>query len=85
MDYSNSKKNNTNNCNLMLEKFETPYVIFYIFHTIMVLIAVYLSWRCNKGFDLLSFIISLIFPYIYLIYIFSTQGTCGLLPNEKFT
>ena len=48
----------------------------------MALIAIYLSWKCNKGFDLLSFLIAIIFPYIYLIYIFATRGTCGVLPRE---
>ena len=57
--------------------------IYTIFHIIMALIAIYLSWKCNKGFDLSSFIIALIFPYLYLMYIFATNGTCGLISTEN--
>ena len=90
MEYCNNKKNNFKNYdddnndyyNFSFDKNQTSFVIFYIFHVIMALIAIYLSWKCNKGFDLLSFLIAIIFPYIYLIYIFATRGTCGVLPRE---
>jgi hypothetical protein len=49
----------------------------------MSLIAIYLSWKCNKGFDLTSFIIALIFPYLYIMYIFATNGTCGIISTEN--
>ena len=55
----------------------TGYVIYGIFHAILTLIAVYLTWKCNNGkFDLVSFLISLIFPYVYIIYVLATKGTC---------
>ena len=51
--------------------------IYMIFHIIMAFVAVFLSWKCNGGkFDLLSFLIALFFPYIYIIYILATRGTC---------
>ncbi len=54
--------------------------IYMIFHTIMAMIAIYLSYRCNnKKFNLTSFIMALIFPYPYILYTLSTQGTCGIL------
>lgn len=53
--------------------------IYSVFHSIMFLIAVYLSFRCNKGFSLKGFILALISPYLYIVYTLATQGTCGLL------
>lgn len=54
--------------------------IYTVFHTIMFLIAVYLSFRCNnKTFTLSSFLFAAFFPYVYIVYILATQGTCGLL------
>ncbi len=50
---------------------------FYsIFHFIMALIAIYLSFKCNKGFNIGSFIIAICCPYIYIIYTLATKGTC---------
>ena len=60
----------------------TGRIIYSVFHSIMLIIAIYLSWRCNKGFNLGSFLVALIFPYIYVIYIIATQGTCGILSGE---
>jgi len=50
--------------------------IYIIFHIIMSFVAVYLSWKCNGKFNLLSFIIALLFPYVYIIYILASKGTC---------
>jgi len=89
MDNCYNKKNNYNNSifnddTFLYAKVNTPYMIYLVFHLIMVIIAVYLSWKCNKqNFNLLSFLFALLFPYIYIIYIFSTQGTCGTLSTEK--
>jgi lipopolysaccharide export LptBFGC system permease protein LptF len=55
---------------------------FYtVFHTLMALLAIYLSYRCNKEFRLGSFLVALFFPYIYIIYVLATEGTCGILEN----
>lgn len=55
------------------------YMIYGVFHAILTLIAVYLSWKCNGGkLDLLAFVIALFFPYIYIIFIFATRGTCDM-------
>ena len=56
--------------------------IFSVFHSLMTLIAVYLSFRCNSKFNIASFLGALFFPYIYLIYILATKGTCGMIPGE---
>jgi hypothetical protein len=52
--------------------------IYTVFHTLMAFFACYLSYKCNNGFHLTSFIVALIFPYIYIIYILSTRGICDV-------
>ena len=62
---------------LVTVKDSTGKYIYIIFHIIMAFVAIFLSWKCNNGkFDLLSFLIALFFPYIYIIYILATRGTC---------
>ena len=54
--------------------------IYGIFHMIMVIIAMYLSFKCNnKEYHVGSMLIAFFFPYVYIIYILATQGTCGIL------
>lgn len=50
--------------------------IYSVFHTIMAFIAIYLSFRCNKGFNLMSFLAAFCCPYFYIIYTLATRGTC---------
>ncbi len=57
--------------------------IYSTFHSIMALVAIYLSFKCNKGFDLGSFMLACCCPYIYIIYTLATKGTCGMLGNES--
>ncbi len=47
-------------------------ILYGIFHFCLSIFALYLSFKCNNGFKLSSFLVSLIFPYIYVIYIFAT-------------
>jgi hypothetical protein len=56
--------------------------IYSVFHIMMSLVAIYLSFRCNTGFHLGSFIVALCCPYIYIVYILATRGTCGILENQ---
>ena len=53
--------------------------IYSIFHSIMSFVALYLSFKCNKGFHFGSFLMACCCPYIYIIYVLATQGTCGAL------
>ena len=57
--------------------------LYTVFHTIMSIIAIYLSFRCNKKFDLGSFISAFCCPYLYIIYSVATKGTCGIIPYES--
>ncbi len=56
--------------------------IYSVFHSIMSIIAIYLAFRCNKGFSIGPFMLALCCPYIYIIYVLATQGTCGIIQNE---
>ena len=42
--------------------------------------ALYLSFKCNKGFDLIGFLGAVLFPYIYIPYKLATCGT-NILSN----
>jgi hypothetical protein len=53
--------------------------IYSVFHTILIFIAIYLTFKCNKEFNILPFLAALIFPQFYIIYILATRGTCGVL------
>jgi hypothetical protein len=52
-------------------------MVYTIAHLIISLFAIYLSWKCNNGFNLLSFLIALFCPYLYIIYALATKGGCG--------
>ena len=52
--------------------------IYMVFHIIMTCVAVYLSNKCNKGYDMVSFLIAVFFPYIYIIYILASRGVCEI-------
>lgn len=66
-------KNPPQNCN-------TGKYIYSVFHVSMALLAIYLSFKCNnKEFHFGSFFVAFFFPYIYIIYILATKGTCGII------
>ena len=51
--------------------------IYMVFHTLMAMFAIYLSWKCNSGqFDIVGFLIAIFCPYLYIIYTLATRGTC---------
>jgi hypothetical protein len=53
--------------------------IYAVFHMIVALFALYLSFKCNKGFDLASFLMACCCPYIYIVYKFATSDDfCGI-------
>ena len=65
------KKSNCPKCN---PNESNPFKSIYtIFHFILTLFAIYLSFKCNKGFDFFGFITAIFFPYIYIIYKYATS------------
>lgn len=53
--------------------------VYSVFHFIIAIFAIFLSFKCNKGFDLASFLMAICFPYIYVIYKYATADDfCGV-------
>jgi len=48
--------------------------MYMLFHFIAFVYAIFLSFKCNHGFSLGSFLVAFFCPYIYIIYIFATKG-----------
>lgn len=43
-------------------------VFFSVLYIVLIIFALYLSWKCNGGFDFPSVIVAVFFPWIYIIY-----------------
>lgn len=74
---NNLIKNDFFNNNVMdeFDKMGCTKTTLFIFHSIITAIAIILSFRCNnKEFNLVSFMVALFFPYIYIIYVLSTKN-----------
>jgi hypothetical protein len=57
--------------------------LYMVTHLIISFFAIYLSWKCNNGFKLMSFLAALLCPYLYIIWALATKGGCGIFnpPN----
>lgn len=42
--------------------------MYSVFHTIVMLFALYLCFKCNNGFDMLEFLFACCCPVLYIIY-----------------
>ena len=59
---------------------KTNYSFVSMLYFVVMIFALYLSFLCNNGFDLGSFVMALFFPYIYIIYKLATgKNFCGLI------
>ena len=53
--------------------------IYPVFHSIVSFFAIYLSFKCNGGFDLASFLMAGACPYLYIVYKFAiSENFCGI-------
>jgi hypothetical protein len=50
--------------------------IYSVFHTIMSIVAIFLSYRCNGCFQWIPFLAALCCPYLYIIYIIIFKNQC---------
>lgn len=87
-DINNPIQNNENQ-NMLIDEYnknKKPYnmtkCIYCITHIIISFFAIYLSWKCNDGFNLLSFMTAFICPYLYIIWALATRGGCGLFESK---
>jgi hypothetical protein len=61
----------------IIEKFSntnSTSAIYSLIHLIIAFFALYLSYQCNNGFDLLSFLIAFCCPYCYIVYALAIKG-----------
>jgi hypothetical protein len=55
------------------------HTLISLIHTIAAIFALYLSFVCNKGFDVPSFLAAGVCPYLYILYIFAVHPDfCGI-------
>jgi len=59
------------------------YSLYSITHLIISFFAIYLSWRCNNGFNILAFLAALCCPYLYIIWALATNGGCGIFDDSS--
>jgi hypothetical protein len=57
--------------------------LYMVTHLIISFFAIYLSWRCNNGFNLFSFVVALLCPYLYIIWALATRGGCGVFNQSN--
>lgn len=58
--------------------------LYMVTHLIISFFAIYLSWRCNKGYNTMSFLVALLCPYLYIIWALATKGGCGIFNQSNF-
>ena len=57
--------------------------LYMVTHLIISFFAIFLSWRCNNGFNLFSFVVALLCPYLYIIWALATRGGCGVFNQSN--
>ena len=71
------QKKNTTNPTIIITNNSDATSIYGIFHSILSIIAIYLSVRCNQKINYTSIVIAIFFPYLYIIYsIIVHNGLC---------
>jgi hypothetical protein len=50
--------------------------LYGLIYLLISMFALYLSFKCNNGLDVGSFLMALLFPYIYIPYKLAVSGMC---------
>jgi hypothetical protein len=83
-------KKNTNTNKKIKEKMsdtssssaQTSYsVVYSVFHSIIGLYALYLSYKCNQGFNFGAVLLACCCPWLYVVYHLVTSGGCMVTGN----
>ena len=75
---SDSKCNCKKYC---MHKFVKHTRFYSIFHLIVMLFAIYLSFKCNQGFKLVDFLFACFCPVLYILYKAAVSPDfCQLIP-----
>ena len=57
--------------------------MYSVFHTIIMVFALYLSFKCNNGFNPVDFLVACCCPVLYIIYRAATSQFCtNPMPNS---
>jgi hypothetical protein len=57
--------------------------MYSVFHTIIMVFALYLSFKCNNGFNPVDFLLACCCPVLYIIYRAATSQFCtNPMPNS---
>ena len=79
MNSSRKYDEDSENMKVCRDEYKPNYTMAGILYFIIMLFAIYLSFLCNKGFDLGGFLMAIFFPYIYILYKLATVADfCGL-------
>ena len=77
IDKKERKEKNKEECNNKFDFKSEGMQIYLIFHIILTCVAVYLSHKCNSGYNPVHFLLAFFFPYVYIIYILAIKGLCN--------
>ena len=77
IDKKEMKKKEEEKCNNKLSLNSDSVQIYLIFHIILTCVAVYLSHKCNSGYNMVHFLLAFFFPYVYIIYMLAIRGLCN--------
>lgn len=73
----NAPQQNTTATRVVIVQPASPMRSFYsVFHTVIALFAIYLSFKCNNGFAIGDFLIACCCPVLYIIYRAATSNFC---------
>ena len=81
-DVDNFENENIKNKPIYVIHKPTYGILYTITHFIISLFAIYLSFKCNNGFKLSSFLVALFCPYIYIIYEIAVNSGCGVFTHK---
>jgi len=75
----NTPQQNTTASRVVVVQQPSPMRSFYsIFHTVIALFAIYLSFKCNNGFAIGDFLMACCCPVLYIIYRAATSNFCAV-------
>ena len=75
MIYKNKEKfSNTVQTTTKTQSYTAGHAMMSIFHMLVIFFALYLSFKCNGGFNILSFLIAFCCPYCYILYALAIKG-----------
>ena len=57
--------------------------MYSVFHTIIALFAIYLSFKCNRGINVLDLLLALFCPVLYIVYRLAVCNEINLLSKYK--